>query len=144
VDIEQKISFPSEQQTQNYLNYFTRAHSWYKHLSWSECTDFYFFLNPDVAKETIITQKASFLTKEKTELVTTENTIRYLEQYGNWFFCTEEYNQTYSHLNGPSFKIGLTAFIGYGFNDPSRPDYYAKHLIQRKKLEAHLFKIIIK
>ena len=136
------LPIPTEQQTLNYIAFFTQAHSWYKHLSMTEDTMFYFFLNPDVAKETVVTQERSFLKKEQSELTTTDKTIEQIDYCGHWFFCTENYKNSYLDLIGSLPAIGLKAVIHNCFKDPNYPEYYKQYLEQKKKLEEHLIIII--
>lgn len=136
------MTIPTEQQTRNYIAFFAQAHSWYKHLSMSEDTLFYFFLNPDVAKETVITQERSFLKKQQTELATTDKTIQHIDHYGHWFFCTENYKNSNLALIGSLPGIGLKAFIHHSFKNQNYPEYYEQHLEQKKKLEEHLIFIV--
>lgn len=77
------LPLPSEEQTKNFLDYVSTAHSWYKHLDRKKFTPFYFYLDPYVMMihhDNGSVEEA----KERGFHYSTMPTSQYRQNYGYW------------------------------------------------------------
>ena len=88
VEVAKELPVPSDQQTHEFADYVTGAHSWYKHLSLFEASAFVFYLDPNAGRAMIRTHDgdAAFVDHdESTKLhYTWQRTTSYRERFGYW------------------------------------------------------------
>ena len=128
----QRFPLPSEEETIKFVHQFIGAHSWYKHLSWTEPTLFIFFISP--------------ITGEWSYAIPTES-----HNERGWFNGeeVEDEAELLTDKNHPSYflppdvyeigKIGLTAFVHRCFETYEL--YCIQHQEQLDLLNKRLHKI---
>jgi hypothetical protein len=125
----QRFVLPTEEETIRFANDFTQAHSWYKHLGWTEPTEFIFFISSSTGRwsYTIPTKYHSesdwFNGKEvedEAELLSDKNHFSY--------YLPPEVAE--------KGKVMLTAFIHKSFenNEQYRQQYDAQFFLLKKCL----------
>lgn len=127
-----RFHVPSEEDTLRFAKDFIRAHSWYKHLDWTEPTEFIFFISPSTGEWSY-----AIHTKYHSE--------------SDWFNGKEVEDEAellsdknhYSYYLPPEItklgSIGLTAFIHGSFE--SNELYRQQHDAQFFLLKKCLFEI---
>jgi hypothetical protein len=101
------------QSIESYIVQFSRQHSWYKHLSWEETSDFVFFVNPE-------TNSWDFYRKESGK------------------YPVKNYPEYLSKELVDTGTVGLTAFIHGMFESQSNTEYQLRHNDQINQLRETL------
>ena len=125
----QRFVLPTEEETIRFANDFTQTHSWYKHLGWTEPTEFIFFISPSNGEwsYTIPTKYHSesdwFNGKEvedEAELLSDKNHFSYY----------------LPHEVADMGKVMLTAFIHKSFeiNEQYKQQHEAQFILLKTKL----------
>ena len=128
----QRFVLPTEEETIRFANDFTRAHSWYKHLSWNEPEKFVFYLDPRTGKWDYFAPLSYYNRSAwDEEDMLTEEKLLHNENFYGYFLPTELADKGIVMLN---------AFIHNGFrdNDP----YREAHMNQIKNLTQTLLEIL--
>lgn len=117
---------PTPEQTLNFVQKVAVDHSWYKHLSATRSTLFYFYLDPNVEREIITTEKRKLFGKEVLfNIKNPQEDIpakEYQKKYGCWKYYIWSYDNTptkfyYDYLiRHPNFMLIHYPKIEIGLN----------------------------
>lgn len=127
-----RFDVPSEEDTYRFTKDFTRAHSWYKHLDWTEPTEFIFFISPSTGEwsYTVPTKYHSDSDWFNGETIENEAELLTDKNHHSYFLPPE-----IAKLG----SIGLNAFIHVSFESSER--YRQQHDAQFFLLKKCLFEI---
>jgi hypothetical protein len=86
VDLLSGVPLPTQQQKQNFVEYVSHAHSWYKHLPlYPPGVPFYFFIDKYAGCDRSVSKDGTGILKERTEggFHSSYSTARYLDLFGH-------------------------------------------------------------
>jgi hypothetical protein len=90
VNLLERVPLPTQQQKQNFVEYVSHAHSWYKHLPmYPPGVPFYFFIDKYAGCDRLVSKDGTGILKERTEGGFHSNypTARYLDLFGHLAYC---------------------------------------------------------
>jgi hypothetical protein len=88
VDLLSGVPLPTQQQKQNFVEYVSHAHSWYKHLPlFLPGAPFYFFLDKYAGCDRLVSRDGKAVLRERTE-----QGFHYSD------YCTAKYRDLFGHL----------------------------------------------
>ena len=90
VDLLTRVPLPTPQQKQNFVEYVSHAHSWYKHLPlYQPGVQFYFFIDKYAGCDRLVSKDGTGILKERTEggFHSNYSTARYLDLFGHLAYC---------------------------------------------------------
>jgi hypothetical protein len=128
----QRFDLPFEEDTLMFAKDFTSAHSWYKHLDWTEPTEFIFFISPSTGEwsYTMPTNYHSESDWFNGETIENEAELQTDKNHYSYFLPPE-----IAKLG----SIGLTAHIHFSFGNSEL--FRQQHNAQFFLLKQHLFEI---
>src|SRR5262245_44499308 len=91
VDLLSSVPLPTQQQKQNFVEYLSHAHSWYKHLPmYPPGAPFYFFLDKYAGCDRLVSNDGTAILKERTERgfhYSDYPTAKYRDLFGHLAYC---------------------------------------------------------
>ncbi len=131
----QRFALPTEEETIRYANDFTRAHSWYKHLDWTEPTEFLFFISPSTGEWSYTIPSKYQSEKEwfNQEQVEDGSEVLTDKNHYSYFLPTEVAEKG---------KVMLTAFIHKSFESSENENFKVKHAEMKTLLLNKLQEIL--
>jgi len=87
-NIVRKINKPTSEQTANFIEFVSKDHSWYKHLTDKREMIFVFYLNPDVGKTLQSVKKKWFIFETEHFYFDETKFNDYQAKFGHWDYFT--------------------------------------------------------
>jgi hypothetical protein len=117
--IMQDFAIPTIGQTENFIDFIARDHSWYKHLPEDRLEPFFFYLDPNAGRPLCKVEEKGLFRRKKYYSFKEVSSNSYQRYYGTWHYYTNKYTVNFIPQEDNSIRdsrpfIGLNIINGKG------------------------------